>query len=75
MLVTNLVKIFPGEERLVFLFTEVDGEGQRLGAFLPERARAVPRQGVVSHHVIVGVLTGQNAASAGAAEWRDCKLQ
>lgn len=71
----NLVEVFPREERLVFVFVEEDGERQGLGALLPLRAGAVPRQGVVPHPVVVGVLTGQNAASAGAAQWRDGKLQ
>lgn len=72
---SNLVEVLPGEERLVFDFVEEDGEGLGLGALLPLGAGAVSRQGVVPHLVVVGVLTGQDAASAGAAEWRDCKLQ
>lgn len=70
----NLVEVFPSEERLVLLLAEVDGEGVRLGAFLPQSAGAVPGQRVVSHHVIVGVAAGQNAASARAAQWRDGEL-
>lgn len=72
---SNLVEVFPPEERLVFEFAEEDGERLGLGALLPLRAGAVPRQGVVPHPVVVGVLTGQNAASAGAAQRRDRKLQ
>lgn len=71
---SHLVKIFPSEERLVFLFAEVDGEGLGLGAFLPQRAGAVPRQGVIPHFVVVGVPTCQNAAPAGAAQWCDREL-
>lgn len=71
----NLVQVFPGEEGLVFELVEEDGEGLGLGALLPLGAGAVPRQGVVPHLVVVRVLTAQNAASAGAAQWRDCKLQ
>lgn len=60
---------------MVVHFVEEDGESLELGALLPLRAGAVPQQGVVPHLVVVGVLTGQNAASAGAAQRRDSKLQ
>lgn len=72
---SNLVKVFPRKERLISQFVEEDGESLELGALLPLRAGAVPQQGVVPHLVVVGVLTGQNAASAGAAQRRDSILQ
>lgn len=72
---TNLVKIFPRKECLVFQFVEVGGEGLCLGAFLPLKAGAVPVEGVVSHLVIVRVSTCHNTAPAGAAQWRDCELR
>lgn len=72
---SHLVKVLPRKERLIFKFAEEDGESLGLGALLPLRAGAVPQQGVVPHLVVVGVLTGQNAASAGAAQRRDSKLQ
>lgn len=72
---SNLVEIFPSEEGLVLLLVEVDGEGRRLGAVLPQRAGAVPRQRVVPHLVVVRVLTRQDAAPAGAAQRRDRELQ
>lgn len=72
---SNLVKVFPRKERLIIQFVEEDGESLGLGPLLPLRAGAVPQQGVVPHLVVVGVLTGQNAASAGAAQRRDSKLQ
>lgn len=71
---SDLVQILPSEERLIFLFVEVDGEGGAFRTFLPQRAGAVPRQGVVPHLVVVGVLSRQDAAPAGAAQRRDCKL-
>lgn len=74
MSVSDLVQIFPGEQCLVLLLVEVDGEGLGLGAFLPQRAGAVPRQGVVPHLVVVGVPTRQDAAPAGAAQRRDSEL-
>lgn len=73
-MLSNLVEIFPSKEGLVLLLAEVEGEGGRLGALLPLDAGAVPGQRVVSHHVIVGVAAGQNAASARAAQWRDGEL-
>lgn len=72
---SHLVQVLPRKERLVSNFVEEDGESLGLGALLPLRAGAVPQQGVVPHLVVVGVLTGQNAASAGAAQRRDSKLQ
>lgn len=73
-MLSNLVEIFPSKEGLVLLLAEVQGEGGRLGALLPLGAGAVPGQRVVSHHVIVGVAAGQNAASARAAQWCDGEL-
>lgn len=72
---SNLVQVFPRKERLISQFVEEDGESLELGALLPLGAGAVPQQGVVPHLVVVGVLTGQNAASAGAAQRRDGILQ
>lgn len=72
---SHLVKVLPCKEGLISEFAEEDGESLGLGALLPLRAGAVPRQGVVPHLVVVGVLTGQNAASAGAAQRRDSILQ
>lgn len=73
-LCSNLVEIFPSEERLVLVFVEVDGEGVGLGAFLPQGAGAVPGQGVVPHPVVVRVPTRQDAAPAGAAQRRHREL-
>lgn len=72
---SHLVKVLPRKERLIFKFVEEDGESLGLRALLPLRAGAVPQQGVVPHLMVVGILTGQNAASAGAAQRRDRKLQ
>lgn len=72
---SHLVKVLPRKEGLILEFVEEDGESLGLGALLPLRAGAVPQQGVVPHLVVVGVLTGQNAASAGAAQRRDSILQ
>lgn len=71
---SHLVEIFPSVERLVLELAEVDREGLGLGVFLPLDAGAVPGHGVVPHPVVVGVLTRQDAAPAGAAQRRDCKL-
>lgn len=71
---SHLVQILPSEERLVSQLVEVDGEGPRFGALLPQKAGAVPGQGVVPHPVVVGVTAAQNAAPAGAAQRRDGEL-
>lgn len=72
---SNLVKVLSSKERLITTFAEEDGESLGLRALLPLRAGAVPQQRVVPHPMVVGVLTGKNAASAGAAQRRDGKLQ
>lgn len=73
-MLSNLIEVFPSEESLVLLLAEVEGEGGRLGALLPQSAGAVPGQRVVSHHVIMGVAASQNATPARAAQWRDGEL-
>ncbi|MEQ2197612.1 hypothetical protein XENOCAPTIV_000930 [Xenoophorus captivus] len=67
----NLVQILPSEERLVFLFAEVDGESLGFRSLLPLNAGAVTRQGIVPNLMVVGVLTRQNATPARAAQRRD----
>lgn len=71
---SDLVEVLPSEERLIFLFAEVDGEGLGLGPFLPHGAGAVPGQGVVPDLMVVGVPARQNAAPARAAERRGREL-
>lgn len=64
----DLVQVLSPVEGLVQLLAQEDWEGCHLGPLLPRRAAAVAPQGVVAHLMVVGVLSRQDTATAGATQ-------